>query len=795
MAIILPFLAAIFILIFLRNFTRFHIGWFVFFITSLIFVLLARHVPAISNGQTFSDQLNWIPSYQINFLTYLDGLSMIFGLLITGIGILVVLYSIYYLSTDQSLISFYIYLLLFMGSMLGVVFSDHLIILYVFWELTSISSFLLIAYWYQRKGSRYGAKKALLITVFGGFAMLAAFLMLYVITGTFSIREIIASADIVKNHALLLPIMILILIGAFTKSAQFPFHIWLPDAMEAPTPISAYLHSATMVKAGIYIVARFTPVFGGEQFWFWTVTSIGLLTLFWAALTAIRQTDLKALLAYSTVSQLGLIMSLFGIGSLSFHPDINMNTVLYTQAIFAALFHLVNHSTFKGALFMIIGIIDFQIGTRDLRRLGGLISFMPISFTIALIGSFSMAGLPPFNGFLSKEMFFTAVLSLKEFDIFSIENVSTLFPVIAWIASIFTFVYSMMIVFQTFFGTYKDHPTANAKEPPFGMLLPPITLGLLVILIFFFPNTLSDYILKPAVYSIFPSSDLEPFGTITLWHGFNKELIMTIGVVLLGVAIYLLRAYFKKIFVLFPSSLSFDNIYNRTLEFSDRISKEITNVYMTGYLKHYMSYIFIVFIVLLGGSLYFLDAFSFTTQNDQAVGPFSWILAATIVVAGVTIVLAKSRLTAILVNGYIGFSIAMFFVIFRAPDLALTQLVVETVTTALFLLCFYFLPEWNQNKSQKRINWINIVISITVGTIFTLIALSVNSGRLFDSISTFFEKADELAGGNNIVNTILGDFRAFDTMLEVIVLFIAGIGVYTLIRYKQTKGARKIEDK
>src|SRR5690625_3762473 len=363
MAILLPFLSVILILIFLRNLTRFHVGWFVLIIPLILFILLVRQVPAISKGATFSHQLNWIHSYDINFLTYLDGLSMIFGLLITGIGILVVLYSIYYLSTDQALRHFYIYLLLFMGSMLGVVFSDHLIVLYVFWELTSISSFLLIAFWYQRKGSRYGAKKALLITVFGGLSMLASFLMLYVVTGTFSITEIIAKVHIVKNHPLLYAIIVLILLGAFTKSAQFPFHIWLPDAMEAPTPISAYLHSATMVKAGIYIVARFTPIFGGDVIWFWTVSLIGVFTLFWGSFTAIRQTDLKAMLAYSTISQLGLIMTLFGVGSLTLHPDVHIETVIYSQAVFAALFHLINHSTFKGALFMVIGIIDFKVLT------------------------------------------------------------------------------------------------------------------------------------------------------------------------------------------------------------------------------------------------------------------------------------------------------------------------------------------------------------------------------------------------------------------------------------------------
>ncbi|HLR70740.1 MAG TPA: Na+/H+ antiporter subunit A [Pseudogracilibacillus sp.] len=793
LAIILPFLAAILIVLFLRNFSRFHLGWFVLIIPSILFFLLAKQIPAISNEKTFSYQINWIPSFDINFHTYLDGLSMIFGLLITGIGILVVLYSIYYLSTEQALVHFYTYLLLFMGSMLGVVFSDHIMMLYVFWELTSISSFLLIAFWYQRKGSRYGAKKALLITVLGGFSMLAGFLMLYVVTGTFSIREIIESISLYIDHPLLLPIMILILLGAFTKSAQFPFHIWLPDAMEAPTPISAYLHSATMVKAGIYLVARFTPVFGGEAFWFWAVSSIGLFTLFWAALTAIRQTDLKALLAYSTVSQLGLIMTLFGIGSLSFHPNFEGESILYTQATLAALFHLINHSTFKGSLFMVIGIIDFKVGTRDLRRLGGLIAFMPISFTIALIGSFSMAGLPPFNGFLSKEMFFTAVLNLKEFDFFSINNIATLFPIIAWVASVFTFVYSMMIVFQTFFGEYKEQPSGNAKEPSPGMLIAPIVLAAMVVLIFFFPNVLNKYILKPAVYSVYPNFTFE-ISDIEIWHGFNTELMMTIGIVLLGTVLYFMRNHFKKIFILFPANVSLDKLYHLLLVFADRFSKHVTNIYMTGYLRNYFTYIFVTFIILLGGTLVYLDAFSFTLQKDQSIGTYEWILASTIIISGVTVLVAKSRLTAILVNGYIGFAIAMFFVIFRAPDLALTQLVVETVTTALFLLCFYFLPKWESTKISRKARSTNLIIAISVGTIFTLIALSVNSGRLFTSISSFFEKADELTGGHNIVNTILGDFRAFDTMLEVIVLFIAGIGVYTLIKFFNHKGAEKLED-
>src|SRR5699024_5192885 len=437
---------------------------------------------------------------------------------------------------------------------------------------------------YQRRGSRDGAKKALLITVFGGLAMFIAFLMLHQISGTYSVREIIASIDTIKDHPLMPAIIVFLLIDTVTHSAPFLFHRWLPGAMEAPTPVSAYLHSATMVKAGIYIVARFTPVFAGEMLWFWLVSLTGLITLFWAALTAIRQVDLKALLAYSTVSQLGLIMTLFGVGSLSLHPDISIESTLYTQAIVAALFHLVNHSTFKGALFMVIGIIDFRIGTRDLRRLSGLIAFMPLSFTIAVIGSFSMAGLPPFNGFLSKEMFFTAMLHIKDFDIFSVQSITVIFPVIAWVASLFTFIYCMLLVFETFFGPKMERERGTFEEASFGMLIAPGILALLVVLLFFFPNVLHQYILQPAVFSIYPQVDPSQMTMISHWHGWNTEIWMTIAIVLIGLIIYRYKAIFMKIFALFPYSLSFNQLYTNMLRWVDSGSKALTQFYMTRFL-------------------------------------------------------------------------------------------------------------------------------------------------------------------------------------------------------------------
>lgn len=790
-AILLPIVCAALIPLLYRRLRRVaHLGWFVLSVPFILFLLLARYIPQIAEGKTFMHTYEWIPSFNINFTTYLDGLSMIFGLLITGVGSLVILYSIFYLSTKESLHHFYCYLLLFMGAMLGVVFSDNLMVLYTFWELTSVSSFLLIAFWHHRKASRAGARKAMTITVFGGLSMLAGFLMLYVASGTFSIREIVANVGIIRDHTLFSPALILILIGAFTKSAQFPFHIWLPDAMEAPTPVSAYLHSATMVKAGIYLVARFSPVFGGEAVWFWLVSVIGLLTLFWGSFNAVRQTDLKALLAFSTISQLGLIMSLFGLGSVGHYYGYAPDTVLYTQASFAALFHLINHSTFKGALFMMVGIVDHEAGTRDIRRLGGLMAIMPITFTIAVIGGFSMAGLPPFNGFLSKEMFFAAVLAIRNVEAFSIADLGLLFPIVAWVASIFTFVYCMILISRTFFGKLRlDKLDKKPHEAPLGMLFSPIILCIFVVGIFFFPNVLGHYILEPAMASIYPTfpstSELTPH--IHAWHGINAELLMTLGVIIIGVILFKTLKSWKPLYRIFPQRYTFNTYYNRMIEFSENSSAKLTNRYMTGNLTHYFVYIYVFFVALIAGYFIWSDASAFNFAKDSTIESYELILVFVMMFAAVWIIFAKGRVTAMLLNGVLGYSIAFFFVIFRAPDLALTQLVVESVTTALFLLCFKYLPDLMPEASRKKKQWSKAIISIFVGATVTLIGLAVVHFDRFKPVATYFNDSYELAGGSNIVNTILGDFRAFDTMLEVVVLLIAGLGVYTLTKLKPRK--------
>ena len=798
LAVLLPFFAAALIPLVHKFIKREQIGWFVLAVPIILFALISSYIPHTANGKTFIHTLEWIPSLSINFTTYLDGLSMIFGLLITGVGSLVILYSNFYLSAKESLHHFYCYLLLFMGAMLGVVFSDNLLVLYTFWELTSVSSFLLIAFWHHRKASRAGARKAMVITVSGGVAMLVGFLMLYAMTNTFSIRELVAQVDVIQQHELFIPALLCVLLGAFTKSAQFPFHIWLPDAMEAPTPVSAYLHSATMVKAGIYLVARMTPIFGGAETWFWLVTSVGLLTLIWGSFNAVRQNDLKALLAYSTVSQLGLIMSLFGIGSLALAFDFSEElTPVFALAGFTALFHLMNHSTFKGALFMMVGIVDHEVGTRDLRRLGGLLPFMPLTFSIALIGAFAMAGLPPFNGFLSKEMFFTAVTSLQHFDVFSLESAVVWMPIVAWLASVFTFVYSMIIIFKTFFGKYhRERLDKEPHEAPFGMLVSPFILCALVVLIFFFPNVLAHYVLQPALASVYPTLPLDAITPhISPWHGFNLELFMTLGVIVLGIVLYKTKRYWSYVYTFLQPRHSFNALYEWIVTTTENTSQRVTNKYMNGYLVHYFTYIYIIFLAVIGGYFVMSGAFNFDPSTDSKVETYELMLVCIVACAAVSLLFAKSRLSSVLITGLIGYSVGFFFIIFRAPDLALTQLVVESVTTALFLVSFKYLPNIKPEPSAASTKWRNAIISVAVGSLVTIIGLTIVNYDQFEPISKYFENSYELAGGKNIVNAILGDFRAFDTMLEVVVLFIAGLGVYALIKLRGRKEAADIENK
>ncbi|MGD6804352.1 Na+/H+ antiporter subunit A [Rossellomorea vietnamensis] len=785
-AIISPFLAAILVPLLYKKLRSIHTGWFVLILPAVLFLYFFQFLGITADGNTIKETAEWMPSFGINFTAYVDGLSLLFALLITGIGALVVLYSIYYLSKEkEQLHNFYVYLLLFMGAMLGVVLSDNLIVLYMFWEFTSISSFLLIGYWYHRERSRYGAQKSMLITVFGGLSMLGGFLLLYLMSGTFSIRELVAMADVLITEPLFLGALILVLLGAFTKSAQFPFHIWLPDAMEAPTPVSAYLHSATMVKAGIYLVARMSPVFAESGVWLWLVASFGIFTLFWGSFNAVKHTDLKAILAYSTISQLGLIMSLLGIGAAALHYDY-LDENIYGVATMAAVFHLINHATFKGSLFMVVGIIDHETGSRDIRKLGGLMNFMPITFTIAVIGAFSMAGIPPFNGFLSKEMFFTGMIQVLEMDIFNLQTWGILFPVLAWVGSVFTFIYSMIVVFKPFTG--KHHPEKLDKTPheaPLGMLIPPVILASLVIVFGFFPNILTRTMIDPAVSAI---TNLNAESDIYFWHGFTIELFMTLGVFLFGVLLYTQLPKWISIYNRMPERLTLNSFYDNGLLNGERGAYKLTSSYMTGFIRSYLVYIFTFLIGILAVTLVVKDAFTVDTSELASIGVYEVLIAIVMVVSAIAILFAKSRLTSIIALGAVGYSVALFFVLFRAPDLALTQLVIETVSVALFLLCFYHLPPLSRHEERMSFKLGNALIAIGVGVVVTLITIASYSNKLFDSISEYhIENVYEEAAGKNMVNVILVDFRGFDTLFEICVLAIAALGIFAMIKLRMTR--------
>ncbi|GEK34682.1 Na(+)/H(+) antiporter subunit A [Kurthia sibirica] len=626
--------------------------------------------------------------------------------------------------------------------------------------------------------------------------MLGGFLLVANMGDTYSIRDLVAQAPTLASSPYFVLALVLILLGAFTKSAQFPFYIWLPDAMEAPTPVSAYLHSATMVKAGIYLVARLTPIFAISEYWIWLVLGSGLITLFWGSFFALKQTDLKGILAFSTVSQLGLIMSMLGAAAISLHVD-GGSSAIFKFAAFAAIFHLINHATFKGSLFMIAGIVDHETGTRDIRKLGGLMSLMPISFTVAAIGSLSMAGLPPFNGFLSKELFFTSMLALKEFTLFNFDTWGAIIPIIAWVASVFTFAYCLYFLYNTFIAKsdYKELPK-KPHEAPFGMLISPIILASFVVIIFFIPNIIGKYFVKPAVLAIQPQlyrSASEIDITVKAFHGFKStELWMTIAVVIVGFILFSTMKKWRKIYTLVPEKWSFNHLYDQLMLAADVGSKKLSNLYMTGAIRHYLMYMFACIVALVVTTLFLKDGFKFSFAHTAKIGIFEVAIVIVLIVGTLTVLLAKSRLTAIIALGAVGYSVALFFIIFNAPDLALTQLVIETVSVALFLLAFYHLPKRYRIEERMPFKINNFLIALGVGIMVTLLALSAQSQKLIPSISQYYkDTVFTEAGGGNIVNVILVDYRGFDTLFEITVLSIAGMAIIGMIKLRLSRKEKK----
>lgn len=774
--VLIPLLIACFIPFISKYKHKIHTGIFVFFVPLAIFLYFLQFIG--TGFEPIRHTYNWIPSLGINFDFHLDGLSLLFALLISGIGSLVVLYSIYYLDRSERLGHFYVYLLMFMSAMLGIVLSDNVFVLYTFWELTSISSFLLIGYWHFKEKSRYGALKSMMITIFGGLSMFGGFILLSVITGTTSIQAMIANADIIMDSPYMPLALGFILLGAFTKSAQFPFHIWLPDAMEAPTPVSAYLHSATMVKAGLYLVARFSPVFTGFEWFFIIVSIAGILTLCWGSYMAVRQTDLKAILAFSTISQLGMIMAMLGFGT--------------KAAIFAAMFHILNHATFKGSLFMVAGTVDHETGTRDIRKLGGLATLMPITATLALFGTFSMAGIPlPFlNGFYSKELFFGSSIELQEGATALSSFLVEIIPYLAVLGSIFTFVYSMYFVFGTFWGPKQlDKLPKKPHEAPIGMLIAPGILVLGVVLIGLVPSLINGTFIAHAAEAVYGG---EVTQEIYFWHGWSSTAFqMSLAVVGIGAILTVTRTRWSGIYQAFPGKLSANKVYDWLMEKLDTYSSNVTHSYMTGSLRNYMAIILSAIFIVTVTVMLVTGGF---TMNFEDLAPVTTIELAVVLVimaAAVGTIFTNKNVAAILIVGMAGYGIALLFVIYRAPDLALTQLAVETVSVALFLLCFYHLPNLKKRNEPFRTKTTNAIVSIGFGTMVTLIGISAHSSDWFGTISDYFlETSYSLGGGDNVVNVILVDMRGLDTLFEIAVLGIAALAIYTLIKYRSNKGEK-----
>lgn len=769
------------------KFSRFA-GWISLIAPLISSIYFLSQIKYISSGHTVSFFKEWIPIIDFNLDLRLDGLSLIFALLISLIGAGVFLYAIYYLSHEKdNLPRFYTYLLMFMLAMLGVVLSNNTILLYSFWELTSISSFLLIAYWYQRERSQEGALKSFLITVFGGMAMLVGLILLYSITGTNTITEQVGMIDEVFQSPWFVLAVILILLGAFTKSAQFPFHIWLPDAMEAPTPVSAYLHSATMVKAGLYLLLRFTPIIGQSEWVVYTVVTVGLVTMLVGSFFAVSKKDLKALLAYSTISQLGMIMSMIGLGLLALNQRFEAGHEIFIAALFAALFHLINHAIFKSVLFMGVGIIDHETGTRDVNKLGGLRKVMPITAIVMSISALSMAGIPLFNGFLSKEKFFTSLVETGQVDIFN-QTMSFVMIAAGFIGSIFTFVYCLKLIKEPFFGEMKEKQLPKVpRHDGGGLLIAPVLIVIFVPLFFFIPNVLGKYLIGPALRDIFQSDKvMEYIPHIQAWHGFTTELFLTIGIYLIG-TLLVIWPNWTFIYSKVSKNIEINTIYNKGMTLLDRVSAYLIQIVMNNRLNQYLHIIYVIFFVLMAYGIYHVGIYDIAYYHITEASTFEIIILINIVITATALMFIRERMTMTILNGVIGYSIAVVFIFMKAPDLALTQLVIETITTVLFLLVFFHLPNVQKDKPNVLAEIVKLAIALLMAVFVVIFVIMMQQDNLFDKISYYYDNADELAGVKNIVNGILGDFRALDTMLEGIVILIAGLGIYTLVKFKIRK--------
>jgi multicomponent K+:H+ antiporter subunit A len=741
-------------------------------LTALVCLLLVLvQTPELIEHEVLKYRLPWIPTQGVELTLRLDGYAWLFGVIITAMGALIALYAHYYLSDQDPAPRFFAFLLSFMGAMLGVVLSGNLIQLVVFWELTSLSSFMLIAYWHHRMDARRGARMALLITGGGGFCLLASMLIIGHIVGSYDLDDVLNSANLIREHAWYPILLTLLAIGALSKSAQFPFHFWLPNAMAAPTPVSAYLHSATMVKAGVFLLARFWPVFSGTDWWTWTIGGAGLCSLLLGAYAATFQRDMKGVLAYSTISHLGLITLLLG-----------MNSPL---ALVAAVFHIINHATFKASLFMAAGIVDHETGTRDLTRLSGLRHAMPITATLATVSAMAMAGVPLLNGFISKEMFFAET-------VFVTGHWASRWglPLVAVVASAFSVAYSLRFIMQVFFGPPATDLPHAAHEPPLRMLIPSGVLVLICLVVGILPGATLGAVLNMVMRSLLGSQ--LPTYSLHVWHGWSLPLLMSLIAMTSGIVLYrVLRGYDRKTPGRAPLIHRLDGRhgFEALLEALDAGSASLLNVLQTPRLQIQVLLLFAS--TLAVAALPLLESGWWVSQaGTPAQLAFGLMWAAGAACALAAAYQAKyHRAASLMLAGAAGLVTSITYAWLSAPDLALTQLAVEVVTVVLILLGLRWLPPrieeypgaTRRSISARRLR--DLGIAVLGGAGLSLLAYVMMTRPAPSGVSSFFiQQALPLGGGANVVNVILVDFRGFDTFGEITVLGIVALSVYALLR-------------
>ncbi|UOP10976.1 monovalent cation/H+ antiporter subunit A [Pseudomonas palleroniana] len=738
-------------------------------------VQVALLYPLIAHGGVIHEEFMWLPSLGLNFVLRMDGFAWLFSMLVLGIGTLVSLYARYYMSPDDPVPRFFAFFLAFMGAMLGLVISGNLIQIVFFWELTSLFSFLLIGYWHHRADARRGAYMALMVTGAGGLCLLAGVMLLGHIVGSYDLDQVLAAGDQIRAHSLYPVMLALVLVGALSKSAQFPFHFWLPHAMAAPTPVSAYLHSATMVKAGVFLLARLWPSLSGSEEWFWIVGGAGALTLLLGAYCAMFQNDLKGLLAYSTISHLGLITLLLGLNS--------------PLAAVAAVFHILNHATFKASLFMAAGIIDHESGTRDIRKLSGLVRLIPFTATLAMVASASMAGVPLLNGFLSKEMFFAETVFIS-----ATRWVEIALPAIATIAGTFSVAYALRFTVDVFFGPPATDLPHTPHEPPRWMRAPVELLVFTCLLVGIFPAQVVGSILAAAALPVV--GGVLPQYSLAIWHGWNAPMIMSLVAMTGGVVLYLLlRKQLKRGRFAYPPIISYFNgkrMFERSLVVMMRGVRKIEKRIST---KRLQTQLFLlVLVAVIGGMIPMLN--SGLSWGDRPKIPGSivfvtlWLLAIACAL-GAAWQAKYHRLAALTMVSVCGMVTCVTFVWFSAPDLALTQLAVEVVTTVLILLGLRWLPRRIEEVSplpsslrKARIRRVrDFLLSSVVGGGMALLSYAMLTRQTPNDISSFYlSRALPEGGGSNVVNVMLVDFRGFDTLGEITVLGAVALTVYALLR-------------